>query len=66
MPSSTHAEQMVEILQARLLKLAGVQETSADGERTVLRDLKKELEYWEQKVAREQGKKPIIATFDLS
>lgn len=41
-----------------------MQETSADGERTDLRAPENELEYWKRKVTREQGKKPIIATFD--
>ena len=66
MPTPTHAEQMVTILQARLLALAGVQETSVDGERTILRDLKAELAYWERKVAIEKGTKPRIAAIDLS
>ena len=57
---------MVTKLKARCLELAGVHETSADGERTVLRDIEKDLARWEARVAIEQGTKPRISTIDLS
>ena len=54
----THAENMVEMLQARLLKAGGVTSTSAGGVSTTFSDLKRELEYWEAKVKKEAGERP--------
>lgn len=66
MPAPTFAEQMVSTLQTRLLALAGVKETGGDGEKTILMDLKKELSFWEARVAREAGTKPRVSTIDLA
>ncbi len=63
---ATFNEQMVQAIQAKLLALGGVQETGSDGEKTVLRDLKAELVWWERRVALEQGKRPIVASIDMS
>lgn len=56
---------MVEVLQARCLALAGVMETDGDGERLKLQDLKKELEFWEAKVARQNGTKPRLTAIKM-
>lgn len=66
MPDPTFAEQMVAVLQTRLLALAGVKETGSDGEKTVFNDLTAELEKWEARVAREAGRKPALSSIDLS
>lgn len=66
MPDPTFAEQMVTALQAKLLKLAGVKSASIDGETLVLSDLKEELTFWERRVARESGSRPVLSSIDLS
>lgn len=61
----TFNEQVVTKLQARILELVGVKSTNADGESIELADLKKELTFWEARVAREQGSKPLVSAIDL-
>jgi len=63
---ATFAEQVVTVLEARILELVGVQETGGDGEKTVMQDLEKKHAYWSGKVAREQGKRPVTASVDMS
>ena len=59
------ATEMVETLQERLRQLVGVKETSTDGEKTVFQDLTKQLEYWERRVAIEEGTKPRISVIQM-
>lgn len=65
MPTLTFNEQMVSILEARALELAGVRETGADGDRVVLQDIKKELEYYRRQVAIEQGTRPRMTQIQM-
>lgn len=66
MGMATFNQKMVAKIQEQLLAFGGASETGGDGETAKLRDLKKELAYWENRVAAEQGKRPVIASVDMS
>ncbi len=66
MADPTFAEQMVTKIQGLLLKLGGLESATIDGVSHKYADLKRELAYWEKKVAREAGTCPPIATIGLN
>ena len=66
MIADTFAEQMVEKLEALLLKAAGHSSISVDGQAVTYSDLEAKYNYWKRQVARESGAKPLIADIDLS
>ena len=61
----THAEEMVEKLEALLLANPGVQSMTIDGVTVAYADLSKQLRHWQSVVAREAGRRPSAATVDL-
>lgn len=65
MPDPTFAEQMVSKYEALLLKSAGLQSVSVEGESMSLADLEGKWEFWKNKVAREGGSKPRIAVIKM-
>jgi hypothetical protein len=65
-PAPTFNEQMVTKLKALLLLSAGMDSVTVDGQVVRVRDLKKELEYWEAEVADEDGTNPGWMNIDLS
>lgn len=63
--SPTFDEQMVEKLQALLLKNAGVQNVTVDGVVVSFSDLEKRLQFYEARVARTNKTKPIVSRINL-
>jgi len=57
-PAPTFNELMVTKLKALLLLSAGMDSVTVDGQVVRVRDLKKELEYWQAEVAVEDGTNP--------
>ena len=65
MAEPTFAEQMVDKLETMLLANAGVAKVVIDGQEVAYRDLEVKYEYWKKKVAKEQGKAPVVSTIRL-
>lgn len=63
--AETHAEEMVRKLEAVLAANPGVETIEFDGERTHFGELEKQLNFWERKVARQAGRRPIAGTMRL-
>ena len=61
----TFAEQMVTKYQNLLLECAGLTSANVDGQQVSLQDLEAKLDFWERKVAVEQGKSVRLRRFNL-
>ena len=61
----TTAEQIVAKIEAQLLANPLADTISLDGHSVSMPDAIKKLEYWRQRVARENGGKPVIAGINL-
>jgi hypothetical protein len=62
---ATFAEQQVERLQTLLAANVGVQAVTVGGRTVAYVDLTEQLEYWQSKVARENGTRPRNAQIIL-
>jgi len=63
---TSHAEQMVTKLESLMLLSAGMRSVTVDGQTVQVSDLKSDWEYWQDKVAQEDGTNPGYMTVDLS
>ena len=63
---ATFAEQMVERLEGLMVKAAGLDSITIDGQAVRYTDLEEKHRYWKAQVARESGAKPVASTVDLS
>jgi len=63
---ATLAEQVVAKIEAAILANPLAEQVSVDGTSVSMPDAEKKLEYWRNRVLREQGGKPRLATIDLS
>jgi hypothetical protein len=59
------AQQMLAKYQALLLKGAGLQSVSVDGQSVSVVDLETKWQFWATKVARETGAKPVQAVIRM-
>jgi hypothetical protein len=62
----TFAEKKLADTQELIDKLNGMRSANIDGTTVVLEDQMKLLDYWEKKVAREQGRRRVMNPVDLS
>ncbi len=63
---ATFAEQQVERIEELLAENVGVASVSVGGESVTYADLLKQYDYWQSRVAREQGLRPAAAQINLS
>ena len=63
---ATFAEQMVEKYRTLLADSAGLKSVTVDGQSVTYGELERQLQYWENKVAAECGRRPRAATIKLS
>lgn len=64
-PEPTFAEQMVTKLQQTLLESAGLASVTIAGQVVSYGDLQKQLDCWERRVAKEQGKRSQLIEVDF-